>query len=305
MSKVIGSSKNQAAKTVRGLLKARDLIRGPGKTRVNQDLLVDAIDIATNPKGVEGLTPIQKDQLRAKILSNQKLFKAWGYYNMAKRIKDKMKGGNILDAFLQEITGEVNAPIATGPFRPPQWNGLPSDLSQLVLVKTNIGGYFFDAILREEHQSSLRITSHPVQTGANITDHSYMEPAVVMLEVAMSDVMDSMVAGQFTGRYTKSVSAYDALAELQKARVPISVHTRLRTYENMLVESITTPDDVKTLYGLRCSVVLREIFIVEVAKTTVPARAQTVQTTGRGAVQAEAPKSSMLSQIEKSVKGGK
>lgn len=304
MSEVKGSAKNESLKVVRGLLKAKELIKGPGKTRVNQDLMINALDIATNPKGVEGLSNIQKDQLRAKILSNEKAFKAWGYYNMAKKIADKAKGGSLLDAFLQVVSPNVDAPIATGPFRPPQWNGLPSDLSQLVLVKTNIGGYFFDAILREEHKSTIKITSHPVQTGANITDHSYVEPAVVVLEIGMSDAMDSLVAGQFTSRYTKSVSAFQALLDMQVSRIPVSVHTRVRTYNNMLIEDITTPDDSTTLAGLRCSVTLREIFLVEVTKTTVPAREQTTEETGGGAVQVEEATPSVASKVEKAIKGG-
>ncbi|HEX4209508.1 MAG TPA: hypothetical protein VHY56_03880, partial [Candidatus Binataceae bacterium] len=43
--------------------------------------------------------------------------------------------------------------------------------------------YVFDAILRAEHQRELRKTEHPVQTGANITDHAYLLPARITLEI--------------------------------------------------------------------------------------------------------------------------
>lgn len=238
------------------------------------------------------------DQLKAKILSNEKVFKAWGYYNMAKKLLERYKKP------IWEFPEGV-APMAQGPYRPPEWNGLPTDLSQLVLVKSNIGGYFFDAILRTEHTSTLKITSHPVQTGANITDHSYVEPAVLTMEIGMSDAMDSLVKDQFTGRYTKSVSAYQALLDLQQSRIPVSVLTRLRQYENMLIEEINVPDDFKTLYGLRCTVTLREIFVVEVSKTTVSARPQSSGTTNRGEVQAVEDPGTGLYNIEKAVGGGK
>ena len=42
-----------------------------------------------------------------------------------------------------------------------------SEGSELIYVKTNIAGYFFDAFLDMEHTSEMKITSHPVQQGAN------------------------------------------------------------------------------------------------------------------------------------------
>lgn len=193
------------------------------------------------------------------------IVKAWGYYNLAKVVKKRAEKKDPPQADLEKKA-----------FRPPQWSGLSSDLSQLVMVKTNIAGFFFDAVIREEHVSSLKITSHPVQTGANITDHSYVEPAVLTMEIAMSDAMADMHDNQFiryTPRnadrpsYSKSVSAYRVLLDLQETRIPVSVHTRLKTYTNMLIENITAPEDAKTLHGLKCTVTLREIFVVEVAKT--------------------------------------
>lgn len=225
------------------------------------------------------ITP-STDQLKARILSNEKVFKAWGYYNMAKKVYDKVSIQNIVSE------SEV-APVSKGPYRPKQWDNLPSDLSQLVLVKTNIGGFFFDAIIRTEHNSDLKITSHPVQTGANITDHSFLEPAVLVMEIAMSDAMDSLVPNQFTGKYTKSVSAYQVLSDLQADRIPLSVTTRIRTYQNMLIETINVPDDVKTLNGLRCTVTLKEVFVVEVARAKVSARPHAMNDVDRGHIQAE------------------
>ena len=72
----------------------------------------------------------------------------------------------------------------------------------------------------------------------------------------------------------------------------------------MLIESITVPDDVKTLYGLRCTVVLREIFLVEVAKTKVSARSAATGSSNRGTQQATAPTESIASKLE-GMMGGK
>jgi hypothetical protein len=198
----------------------------------------------------------------------------WFAYNIGRTLLKKKK--------------PVVAETSKTPYRPPNWKGLPvDDVNQLMYIKTNIGGFFFDAIIRTEHTSMLKITEHPVQTGANIVDHAYMEPAMVVMEIGMSDAMDTMVSGQFTSRYTKSVSAYQTLLDLQQARLPLQVHTRLNLYKNMLIEEITAPDDFKTQFGLRCTVTMKEIFVVEVSTTTVSARPQSTGSTSKGSIQPE------------------
>lgn len=154
-------------------------------------------------------------------------------------------------------------------FRPPQWSSSPGAGSpQLVYVKTNINGYFFDAVLRMNHTSPLRKTEHPIQTGANLVDHAYMLPAHLTLEIGMSDSMDSLVLGQYSGGATKSISAYQTLVKLQQSRVPLTVVTRLQKYVNMLITNINAPDDVNTSNALKCSITLEQIFMAQVGTTT-------------------------------------
>lgn len=169
-------------------------------------------------------------------------------------------------------------------YRPKEWNLM--DATQMVLVKTNIGGLFFDAVVHVDTEESLTITSHPVQNGANISDHAYREPTRITMEIKMSDVMASRVPGQFTGAYTKSVSAYRRLLDLQRSRIPCSVLTRLGSYQNMLIESISAPDDPGMLHGLSCSVSLREVLVANVAVAKVSARQWTTGAANkRGEVQ--------------------
>ena len=169
------------------------------------------------------------------------------------------------------------------------------ELKQLVLAKTNIGGFFFDAFLRIDHSSKLTITKHPVQTGAAITDHAFMEPAELTMEVGMSDVSASLVSGQFTTGWSRSTSAFQVLQELQKLRIPIQVTTRFKTYQNMLIESISVPDDYKTLYGMRAQITMREILVAVVTIVKISARPQVTNTTKRGTPEPVAPDESLLS----------
>ena len=211
----------------------------------------------------------------------------------------------------------MGLPIDEG-YRPLSW-GFRTSAEQLVYIQSNIGGLFFDAIMSTNTQESLTITSHPVQSGANISDHAFRNPTKISMEIMMSDVMAQRVPGQFTdgsgirgvilnmagANGSKSVSAYQRLVELQRMRMPFSVKTRLGYYDNMLIESIDAPDDVNTLHGLRCTVNMTEVLLAQVAKEKVSARAwNTSKGTNKGSVEPQKPPQSIYADIKGDGTGG-
>lgn len=183
-------------------------------------------------------------------------------------------------------------------------------IKQVIGCKTNIGGFFFDAYLRLDHTRKTKITQHPVETGAAITDHAYVEPAELIIEVGMSDSCVSFIQGQFNQRYSRSVSAIDTLWKLQEQRIPMDVLTRLKLYKNMLIEVISVPDDWQTLNSLKATVTLREIIVAEVKTVTMnnggastSASPQKTATTNKGTQQVNKPNQSVLKQTSALLKG--
>jgi hypothetical protein len=236
------------------------------------------------------------------------------------------------------IEGQTSPqPAGNKPWRPPQWNGqaetvyvktyiteqvktepanyepppgtggftytdTSTDTGRKVIGPKNTSekNYFFDAYLKIDHDSSLRVTEHPVQTGANISDHAYLLPATVVMEIGMSDAMDAYESGMFQGDASKSVSAYKTLQRLQEERAPLTLVTRLRKYENMIVENVHAPDEAKSYYGLRATVLFKQIIMATSPATKKNAaasesdRAQTaVSVTDKAAVQPQ----SILKQV--------
>ena len=141
-------------------------------------------------------------------------------------------------------------------------------IADLMYVKSSIGGFFFDAVFRTEHSLHTVITSHPVQNGANISDHAYLEPARVTMEIGMSDVGSSTIFGQFMANSSKSKAAFEALLKMREKRLPVDISTRLKSYKNMMIEDLSFPDDINTFYGLRATVSMRQVIIAEVAKVS-------------------------------------
>ena len=166
----------------------------------------------------------------------------------------------------------------------------------LIYVKTNIGGFFFDAFLRLDHTSNLQITEHPVQTGSAITDHSYLKPKEVVIEIGMSDCLKDIIPGQFTGGWSRSTTAYKVLRELQSQRIPMDVLTRLGLYKNMIIETISAPDDYQTLNSLKATITMRELIVATVQTVRISDQPQTTDRTNRGNVNVKQIPDSMLLQ---------
>lgn len=183
---------------------------------------------------------------------------------------------------------------------PREWGEGTHKSGELVYCKTNIAGLFFDAILNVSTEHTATITQHPVQSGANISDHMYLEPVQITMEVGMSDAMASMVMGQWAGdNASKSVNAYRKLVELQAARIPFTVLTRLNTYDNMVVKAISVNDDFHTKTGLRATVSLQQLIVADVATEKVSAREWTSGSdANRGEIQPREVPTSIAGRIE-------
>lgn len=177
----------------------------------------------------------------------------------------------------------------------------PVDMSS-VYAQTSIGDFIFDAYFKLEHESKLKITQFPISTGASVTDHSFLQPATLTIDIGMTDVAKPLY-DKFSGSRSRSIKAFNVLQELQAARVPIQITTKLKTYKNMLVETITSPDDYTTLNALKATVVFKEIMVVNIKTVTLSAKPHTTNTTTKGKVETVKPNQSIAYQAIASMFG--
>lgn len=83
----------------------------------------------------------------------------------------------------------------------------------------------------------------------------------------------------------RSINAWKALKAMQLDRQPLTVVTRLQTYENMIIEDLSAPDDYQTLNALKCSVHLKQILFANVAEVKTAARPAVTKEATQGAQQ--------------------
>ncbi|MGG6461394.1 phage baseplate protein [Solilutibacter silvestris] len=149
---------------------------------------------------------------------------------------------------------------------------------QNVLLKQgrSIAGFIPQVVIEEEHTDELMITSHPVQKGANISDHAVKLPSSVIMRCGWSSSgtaiqgLASALAGQKSTFNPKD--AYNTLLNLQSNAQPFDVITGKRKYKNMLIRRLSTVTDQESENVLIAEVELQQIIITSRTgeQTTAP-----------------------------------
>jgi len=125
------------------------------------------------------------------------------------------------------------------------------------------GSMTLDASVEESHEVTATITKHPIEYGANITDHMIVEPRSFTLKGRISDTPLVARSGDIlTGSLSRHIEAWDALQTLMFNKASVTIETGLKLYENVVLESLRAIQDWKTSRVLDFEAVFREIFIV-------------------------------------------
>lgn len=191
-----------------------------------------------------------------------------------------------------------------------------------ITEKKSIGGIQLDAILSESHSNSVSLTNNPVELGADITDHAIVQPKRINIIAEVTDSPLGFAAlGQLvdtvTGLFgtstaqnlTRSNAAYNALVQLADSRATLSVQTKLKLYENMMITDISILQDKDSSRIARMNITMTEVRIVESELITLSpdqleegsAREQASSTEDRGRQAPVEPDSATNKSVLKSI----
>lgn len=132
-----------------------------------------------------------------------------------------------------------------------------------------IKGFIIDATVAESHEFSSEVTEHPVENGADIADNVRAQPLRVVLDCIVSDTPIGVVADARTSDELPSSQAYDLLLDIRDAREPVSIETSLRTFDNMMLESLSIPRSPGNGHALRFTASFVQVTLITNARTTV------------------------------------
>jgi len=141
------------------------------------------------------------------------------------------------------------------------------DVNQLITLTLNGSTAYpryFDSMtatvtIEESHMDEVVITEHPVEVGAQISDHAFKRPAELTVRCG------------WNGNNGETVQQiYQQLLSLQQALQTIAVSTGKRQYQNMLVAGLTCITDEKSENVLLVQVRFREIITVSTQNVSSP-----------------------------------
>lgn len=150
-------------------------------------------------------------------------------------------------------------------------------LGSLIFAKNrSIMCIFPDVTIEEQHTDELMITDHPVERGSPISDHAYMKPVELQMEIGWSESagkLNSLLGDGFIGKLiggTPSlVLVYEGLRLLQRRAEPLLVSTGKRFYTNMLIQSISVTTDKESENSLMVKIKLRQIIVTKTQETNL------------------------------------
>lgn len=136
--------------------------------------------------------------------------------------------------------------------------------------KRKLGTIALQVVVNEQTTDTLTITRQPVQQGASVTDHAYMEPTSFSHTIYFSS--GSTTLGITAGKSLDQI--YKELLELQSSAIPFDIVTPKRIYHDMLMASLTMTTDKLTENCLAIHATYQQVIFVPILATTVPRSSQ-------------------------------
>lgn len=108
------------------------------------------------------------------------------------------------------------------------------------------GNIELDAVLDESHEWAAEATSNPVEVGAPVTDHVIEQSDKLRIRGFVTDTplnLSQSVSGllNFGNVGNRTQAVFDLLHQLIKLKEPMTVYTKHRIYDDMVMTNVTVP----------------------------------------------------------------
>lgn len=101
------------------------------------------------------------------------------------------------------------------------------------------GNIELDAALDENHEWSAEATSNPVEVGAPVTDHVIDQSDKLKIKGFITDT--PLTSSASLPQISRSQDVFDLLYELIKLKEPMTVYTKHKVYDEMVLTNVTIP----------------------------------------------------------------
>lgn len=126
-----------------------------------------------------------------------------------------------------------------------------------------------DLTISEQHERSSVVTDHPVESGANVSDHVIVQPERVILRGFVTDSTAAVFAADegTGGEPGRTQDAFDVLDQLAASREPMDVVTGRKEYSSMVITRLDLPRERPN--SMQFTIELQQVKIVDSADGTL------------------------------------
>lgn len=173
-------------------------------------------------------------------------------------------------------------------------------ITSLLSKQISIDGLVFDAYLELVQSDTVTVTSHPVQRGANVSDHAYRNPIEFdyLIGVTNSSIGKSWelmgISLPLVGK-NRAVQAYAKLVELMEQRKLVTLSNRYGEYQ-VILTSVSTDDDYRTSDCLKARIHMKEVILTRPIVTLKSIDSYIVQSNSMGSLPSKPLESSLYQQ---------
>nr|DAE00623.1 MAG TPA: hypothetical protein [Myoviridae sp. ctakU3] len=140
-----------------------------------------------------------------------------------------------------------------------------------------------DVTISEFHSDEVTVTTHPVDTGAQISDHAYKQPATVVCSFGWSNssrLLNSVLDSSIFRGLESANDVYKRLLKMQEERQQLKLSTGKRVYDNVIITKIQTTTTVDTENAAIIEVTFQEILLATTRTVALASIQQDISRTG-------------------------
>lgn len=149
-----------------------------------------------------------------------------------------------------------------------------------------------DVVTNENHQMTAEATQYEIEDGTDISDHVINRGKFLTIEGEISDdpitIFDTSILERTIANVTPSIlrsklpyglsgdagkpskEAFDQLEKIYDNKIPLTIITGIKKYDNMIMEDLNIPRTSKTIRSLQFTATFRQIRIISTQFVTTP-----------------------------------
>lgn len=140
---------------------------------------------------------------------------------------------------------------------------------QPITITYSGGNIKFHAIVEEDHEASSIVTSYPIQTGFNVSDHAIKKNRIVKLKGMFTNLILSGQKHVIYNKIDTTKEMFNVLNSLVQSRSVCTVRTNLGNYEPVIFNSFKNVQKEGLLDSMKFVMIGEEVQVAsEVSKTT-------------------------------------